>query len=263
MKRPWSFHLHHTVAVGVALWEVNSTTPWIDVLLGGCLFLLFLCVQLWANDHFWVFLKHAKDARLDVVWSQWASKHLGEPVKVMCYTSKRPNAVTQDGLERSIWISTGMQSHLTQAEIEGVLAHELSHLKRRHARTQVRWLVATDVSLWLFWSFSAWLWGRLAPAFNPDFIDSSTLAWMGLWSIWALSFVASRELLCWKSRTQEMEADRLALTWVSPNILKAALSQLKPWAEESPSRATGSHQWATTHPSIDQRIQRLDRVNQC
>ncbi|HVB65302.1 MAG TPA: zinc metalloprotease HtpX [Nitrolancea sp.] len=169
-----------------------------------------------------------------------------------------------------IAVTRGLMNRLQPAEIEAVLAHEMSHVRNR------------DVMVMTFASFFAmvaqlvmrmFFWGGMAMG-RRDRRDGGSIAMIYLASIlvWVLSYLLIRTL----SRYREYAADRgAAIITGSPSNLMSALVKISGVMQRIPERdlrevqgmnamfiipaAVGNSfsEIFSTHPSLEHRLERL------
>ena len=131
-------------------------------------------------------------------------------------------AVGRDPRHAAIVVTTGLLENLTRIELEGVLAHELSHIKNYDIR--VATLAVTILGLPL--QFSAPLLSR------------------------------GMDLVVGTRREIDADVTGVALTRYPPGLL-AALEKLRERPAAQAASPAMAHLWCTTDPPLDERIQAL------
>ncbi len=174
-------------------------------------------------------------------------------------------------------VTTGILRRLDRGELEGVLAHEISHIKNRDV------LVITMATFFSTLAFMLMRWLMFAGMFggfsNDDRREGSgayiMLAYVVSMVVYFISFLLIRAL----SRYRELAADRGAVILTGdPSQLASALLKISDTVQRIPSRdlrqvegmnaffivpALSSGSIAnlfSTHPSIEERLRRLDQM---
>jgi heat shock protein HtpX len=179
-----------------------------------------------------------------------------------------PNAFAMGRSKKSavVCATTGIMNTLTPTELEGVMAHELSHVKNR------------DVLIMTMASFFASLASMIAQFafFFGGGSDDDTPAGLIVFLVSMLVYVVSFFLMLALSRYREFTADRgAALITGRPSALASALQRISTAMENTPQRdlraaenmnaffivpARAKSSVKTlfmTHPPMEQRIERL------
>ena len=178
-----------------------------------------------------------------------------------------PNAFAMGRSKKSavVCATTGIMNTLTPTELEGVMAHELSHVKNR------------DVLIMTMASFFASLASMIAQfAFFFGGSDDDTPAGLIVFLVSMLVYVISFFLMLALSRYREFTADRgAALITGRPSALASALQRISQAMETTPQRdlraAEGMNAFFIvpasvkgsvktlfmTHPPTEKRIERL------
>jgi heat shock protein HtpX len=175
-----------------------------------------------------------------------------------------------------VCVTTGLLRRLEPAELEGVLAHELSHVAHKDvAVITIASFLGVLAGLVVRFAFYSELFGRGRR-------DQNTLAVLGIVmgvsaAVYALSFVLIRAL----SRYRELAADRAAaLLTGRPSALAAALTKVDGDIARIPSedlrtaqafnafyftpafgKGAGLARLFSTHPSLEQRLEQLGRIS--
>jgi heat shock protein HtpX len=178
-----------------------------------------------------------------------------------------PNAFAMGRSKKSavVCATTGIMNTLTPTELEGVMAHELAHVKNR------------DVLIMTMASFFASLASMIAQfAFFFGGSDDDSPAGLIVFLVSMLVYVISFFLMLALSRYREFTADRgAALITGRPSALASALQRISTAMENTPQRdlraAEGMNAFFIvparakssiktlfmTHPPMEQRIERL------
>jgi len=189
--------------------------------------------------------------------------------KVAVVDSRMPNAFAT-GRSRSnaaVAVTTGLVRQLDQDELEGVLAHELSHVKNRDMT------VMTIASFLSTMAFIVVRWGWLFGGGRSRNGNAAPI-WVAILAslvVWIVSYLLIRAL----SRYREFAADRgaavitgkpsalaSALMKISGNMEKIPEQDLREQAEMNaffiiPIRSGFVGRLFSTHPSTERRIERL------
>ncbi|MCA1831516.1 MAG: M48 family metallopeptidase, partial [Actinomycetota bacterium] len=192
-----------------------------------------------------------------------------------------PNAFAtgRDPAHASIAVTTGLLEKMNRIELEGVIAHELSHVKNRDTLVMV--IAATLVgviALIADWTLRSFFWGRGGRG-GRDREGAAFFVLIGLVMAILMPFVAGA-LQAAISRRREGLADvsAIALTRYPPGLV-AALKKLRDdqtvvhsasrataalWIESPLQRTNGLAGWWNrlfdTHPPLDERIKILEEL---
>jgi len=183
-----------------------------------------------------------------------------------------PNAFAMGRSKKSavVCATTGIMNTLTPTELEGVMAHELSHVKNR------------DVLIMTMASFFATLASMIAQfAFFFGGSDDDTPAGLVIFLVSMLVYVISFFLMLALSRYREFTADRgAALITGRPSALASALQKISTQMQNTPQQdlraaenmnaffivpasVKGSLKTVfMTHPPMEKRIERLMEYEQ-
>jgi len=187
--------------------------------------------------------------------------------KVAVADTEVPNAFAMGRSKKSavVCATTGLMRSLEPAELEGVIAHELAHVKNR------------DVMIMTFASFFASIAAMMAQfAFFFGAGDDDSPAGIVVFLVSILVYAISFLLMLALSRYREFSADRgAALTTGRPSALASALVKVSGAIERAPQRdlraagemnaffivptsvKSGVRTLFSTHPPMEQRIARL------
>jgi heat shock protein HtpX len=187
-----------------------------------------------------------------------------------------PNAFATGRNEKNavVAFTTGLLSRLSQAELEGVVAHELSHIRNRDmvVMTLASFFAAVAsfiVQRAFFWGVPGGM-GRGNQGANP-----ALLIYLASLVVWVVSYFLIRAL----SRYREYAADRgAAYLTGSPSNLASALLKISGAMERIPDRdlrqsqsanafmiipAFGANSWFelfSTHPALNKRLDHLKKL---
>jgi heat shock protein HtpX len=242
---------------------------------------LLLVAQYWTSDKIALAAAGAK------IVDQSEAPELHAAIQRLCMTADLPMprvAIIQTDMPNAfatgrspkhaaVAVTTGLLQRLEPHELEGVLAHELSHVKHR------------DVAVMTIASFFAMVAGMVVRwgfffggGFGEDDRDSGQAFMIALLVsivVYAISFVLIRTL----SRYREFAADRgAAVLTKSPSSLASALVKISGSMSRIPQRdlrtAEGLNQFFivpvsvknslsnmfATHPSMEARLEQLRRM---
>lgn len=166
----------------------------------------------------------------------------------------------------AVAVTSGLLKHLNWDELEGVLAHELSHIKNRDTLTST--ISATIAGAISYIAYFAW-WSL----FLSDGRRGGTILFLPLVLLAPLAATLIQLAI---SRTREFAADRTgALISKKPLSLASALEKISKVAHQHPLRgnAATAHLFIvnpfkgdlltslfSTHPKIEDRIKRLNEI---
>jgi heat shock protein HtpX len=183
-----------------------------------------------------------------------------------------PNAFAMGRSQKkaTVCATTGIMRTLSPAELEGVMAHELSHVKHRDV------LIMTIAS---FFASVAAMMLQFGFFFGGGDDDEGAPAFIVILLVSFLVYILSFFLMLALSRYREFAADRgAALTTGRPSALSAALVKISSAMEQVPSRdlrqaeemnaffivpasVKGSlRNIFSTHPPMEKRIERLQQL---
>jgi heat shock protein HtpX len=266
------------VAFVAALIVLLKSWVLVVVLAGG-----LLVAQYWFSDRIALYAMHGRIVEREeypelhgVIDRLCAVADMPKPV-VAVSDIDMPNAfATGRNADNSvICVTTGLLRRLEPAELEGVLAHELSHVAHK------------DVAVITVASFLGVLAGLMVRfAFYSQIFrgrkDQNTLAvFAGIMGISAAVYAISFLLIRALSRYRELAADRAAaLLTGKPSALASALTKVDGDIARIPTKdlrtaqafnafyfspATGTEpgisKYFSTHPSLEQRLDQLGRIS--
>ncbi|MGW0086668.1 zinc metalloprotease HtpX [Streptomyces sp. NPDC003393] len=243
-----------------------------------------LGAQYWFSDRIALFAMHGRVVEREeypelhaVVDRLCAIADMPKPV-VAVSNMDMPNAFAtgRNPDNAVVCVTTGLLRRLEPAELEGVLAHELSHVAHKDvAVITVASFLGVVAGLVVRFAFYSELFGRGRK-------DQNTLAVFAMVmgvsaAVYAISFLLIRAL----SRYRELAADRAAaLLTGRPSTLASALTKVTGDIARIPSEdlrtaqafnafyftpALGSDpgisRFFSTHPSLEQRLEQLGRIS--
>lgn len=193
--------------------------------------------------------------------------------KIAVADTVMPNAFALGRSKKSATVcaTTGLMQTLTPAELEGVMAHELSHVANRDVMVMTLAGFFASVASMIVQS-AFWFGGGS----SDD--DEDGLSWIAVIAIAAVVYVISYLLLQALSRYREFAADRgAALLTGRPSALSSALMKITDGIAHTPQQdlrsqgtvsafyicpASAGQSLAglfSTHPPVEKRIERLSR----
>ncbi len=175
-----------------------------------------------------------------------------------------------DADDAVIAVTRGALEHLSRDELQGLVAHEFSHIREGDTRLNMR-LIGMVFGLEMIYRFGQRIW-------DPDVRDrTSAAALVGLAIMAAgwLGWVAGHALQAAVSRQREYLADARAVQWTRSKdglggVLRKVLGTQA--VDEEGTRAIGSPlqhlllvstegdrvaHWLDSHPTLEQRIRRI------
>ena len=177
----------------------------------------------------------------------------------------------------AVAVTRGLWERLEPKEIEGVLAHELSHVSNRDV---------TIMTLASFFSMLAgmlarWgMWGGMFSGGNRDSNSNSGFVWLIVIAVSVITYIVSWVLIMTISRYREYAADRgSALITGAPEQLMSALQKIASQMTRIPQRdlrevagmnaffiipagvKSGARELFSTHPPLEKRLARLAEIS--
>lgn len=271
--------LVYVLFVGVLV-SVLRSLLWVVVIAGG-----ILAVQYWFSDRIALAAMRARqitpeeEPRLHAIIDRiCATADMPKP-RVAIADTDLPNAfATGRNTSRAVvCVTTGLMRRLDTEELEGVLAHELSHVAHRDVAvmTMASFLGVAAGLLARFAMYSGFFGGR---GRRDDQNTAAVMMIVMLVSavVYAVSFVLTRAL----SRYRELAADRAgAILTGRPSALASALTKVSGDIARIPTRDLRAAQslnafffapalrpgmslsaLLSTHPSLQQRLDQLARI---
>lgn len=202
------------------------------------------------------------------------TQRLGLPMpKIYVIPTDSPNAFAtgRNPKHASVAVTHGILELLNDDELEGVLAHELGHVKNRDILTSsVAATLAGAITLLARMGF----WASMFTGYGGDSRDRRGGGGLGALLMLFLAPIAALLIQLWVSRTREYEADATgAHITGNPYALASALEKLDAYSKRLPLPAspTNAHLFIvapmisardlaglfSTHPPIPKRIERL------
>lgn len=202
-----------------------------------------------------------------------ASAGMPKPVVAIAYTDL-PNAFAtgRSPKRAAVCVTTGIMDKLTRDELEGVLAHELSHVAHRDVLVMT---MASSAGIIAGMLTRGAQWGMIGRRRDNNGVPVWLLVLLVSLVTYAISFFATRLL----SRYRELSADRAgAFLTGKPGELANALVKITGETARIPSKdlrevsamnaffitpAVAGMDFKTltsTHPSLEQRLQQLAEV---
>lgn len=266
------------VAFVAALIVLLESVVLVLVIAGG-----LLIAQFWFSDRIALFAMHAQVVTPDqapqlhgVVDRLCTMADMPKP-RVAVSDMDLPNAFAtgRDADHAVLCVTTGLQRRLGPEELEGVLAHELSHVAHRDvAVITVASFLGVLAGLIVRFAFYSQLFGGRSRDQNTVALIAIVMAVSAV--VYAISFLLIRAL----SRYRELAADRAAAQLTGrPSALASALTKISGDIARVPTRdlrtaqafnaffftpATGSgsalSNLFSTHPTLERRLEQLDKL---
>ena len=193
--------------------------------------------------------------------------------KIYLIPTDSPNAFAtgRNPSHASVAVTRGILEICTDEEIEGVLAHELGHVKNRDILTSA--VVATLAGAITLIARMVY-WGELFGGFGGGGRDSRRGGVFSALAMMIVAPLAAMLIQLWISRTREYEADHTGAEITgNPRGLASALQKIDEWSKRVPMQVSPSmaHLYCaqpltagefmgslfSTHPPIRKRIERL------
>jgi heat shock protein HtpX len=264
------------VAFVAALVVLLKSVVWVVVIAGG-----LLAAQYWFSDRIALVAMRARVVGPDT------EPHLHGVIDRLCATANMPKprvAVADTDLPNAfatgrstrravVCVTTGMLRRLDTDELEGVLAHELSHIAHRDVVVMtVASFLGVLAGLVTRFAFYSQMFGGRRRGNDPTYVV--VLLVMAVSAVvYAVSYLLIRAL----SRYRELAADRAgAVLTGRPSALASALTKVSADIRRIPTRdlraaeafnafffapALGARPslstWLSTHPSLQQRLDQL------
>jgi heat shock protein HtpX len=192
--------------------------------------------------------------------------------KIFVIPADSPNAFATGRNPRhaSVAVTQGILNLLDNDELEGVLAHELGHVRNRDILTSS---IAATLAGAVTVLARMGAWGAMFSGYGGDSRDDRRGGGLGALLMLFLAPLAALLIQMWVSRTREYEADSTGAHLTgNPHALARALQKLDAYSKRIPMPATPStaHLFIvqpvmgmnfanlfSTHPPIYKRIERL------
>ncbi|GGP70237.1 zinc metalloprotease HtpX [Streptomyces abikoensis] len=270
--------LLYVVFVGVLVALLRGAWPFVLVVAGG----LFVA-QFWFSDRIAAFGMGAREVSPQeapelhgAVDRLCALADMPKP-RVAIADSDVPNAFATGRDQRNALIcaTTGLLRRLEPEELEGVLAHELSHVAHRDVAVMT---IASFLGVLAGIITRIGLWGGLRRVGGRDANTALIVVLVPLVSavVYAISFLLTRML----SRYRELSADRAgALLTGRPSALASALTKVTGQIARIPTRdlrqaepfnafyfapalsRDSLSRLLSSHPTLEQRLDQLGRIS--
>jgi heat shock protein HtpX len=274
--------LLYVVAVG-ALIAVNVSIPLIVIVVGG-----FFLIQFFASDRIALFAMHGRIVteqeapELHAVVDRLCAMSNTPKPKVAIADSDVPNAFATGRSQKRavVCATTGILRRLDAEELEGVLAHEMSHVAHHDVAVMTiasfLGVLAGIITRFAFYS-------QMFGGYNRRGRDDQNTAMVAFFVmivsavVYAVSFLLIRAL----SRYRELSADRAAaLLTGRPSSLASALQKVTGAMGQIPTRdlraaeafnaffftpalakGVSLSSLFSTHPSLERRLQQLSEIS--
>ncbi|MBH5335884.1 zinc metalloprotease HtpX [Streptomyces pactum] len=270
--------LLYVVFVGVLVVLLGNSWPLI-VLIAGAMFV----AQFWFSDRIAAFSMGAREVTPEqapelhgAVDRLCALADMPKP-RVAVADTDVPNAFATGRNQRRALVcaTTGLMRRLEPDELEGVLAHELSHVAHRDVAVMT---IASFLGVLAGMITRVALWGGFTRGNNRDSNTAILMLLIPLVSavVYAISFLLTRLL----SRYRELSADRAAaLLTGRPSALASALTKVTGQMARIPTRdlrqaepynafyfapalsGASMARLFSSHPTLEQRLDQLGRIS--
>jgi heat shock protein HtpX len=270
--------LLYVVFVGALLALLRGSWPFILIIAGG----LFIA-QFWFSDRIAAFSMGAREVTPEeapelhgVVDRICALADMPKP-KVAVADSDVPNAFATGRNQKAavVCATTGLLRRLEPDELEGVIAHELSHVAHKDVAVKT---IASFLGVLAGLITRIGLWSSLGRSSrDPGTQMAVILIPLVSAVVYAISFLLTRML----SRYRELSADRsAALLTGRPSSLASALTKITGQMAKIPtsdlrkaepfnafyfapafSSGESLSKLLSTHPSLEQRLEQLGRIS--
>lgn len=270
--------LLYVVLVGVLIVALGKAWPLVVLIAGG-----MFVAQFWFSDRIAAFSMGARQVTPEeapelhgAVDRLCALADMPKP-KVAIADTDVPNAFATGRNRKNslVCATTGLMRRLEPEELEGVLAHELSHVAHRDVAVMT---IASFLGVLAGMLTRAALWGGLGRAGRQNNNTQLLLILVPLVSalVYVVSFLLTRLL----SRYRELSADRAgALLTGRPSALASALTKISGEMSRIPTRdlrekeAFNAFYFApalsgqslssllSSHPPLERRLEQLDRIS--
>jgi heat shock protein HtpX len=199
--------------------------------------------------------------------------------RVAVIPSDVPNAFATGRTPKhsAVAVTRGLWERLEPREIEGVLAHELSHVANRDVTVMT---LASFFSM-LAGMLARWgMWGGMFSGGNRDSNSNSGFVWLIVIAVSVITYIVSWVLIMTISRYREYAADRgSALITGAPEQLMSALQKIASQMTRIPQRdlrevsamnaffiipagvKSGARELFSTHPPLEKRLARLAEIS--
>jgi heat shock protein HtpX len=269
--------MRNTLKVGILLVALTALLVWIGSLVGGAtgailgfsLAVLMNFGTFWFSDKLVLAMTGARPVSpaeapgLHEMVGRLAQRAGIPKPRVFVVDDPSPNAFAtgRSPAHGVVAVNTGLLANLSEEEVEGVVAHELAHIRHRDTLTMA--VVATIAGAIMIISRFALFFGGDEDGHNPLLMLALVI----------LGPLAAIMIQLGVSRAREYEADRLGAQIAgTPRGLASALGKLDALSQQIPShtppaaahlcivnplRGGGIAGLFSTHPPVQERIRRL------
>lgn len=167
---------------------------------------------------------------------------------------------------RYVLLTDALLDHLSDAQLDAVMAHELGHVKHKHLPWLIACLMVSSVVLGVLLKLGLWLTGAS--------FDGAAVEWIEIGSL-AVSLPVALVVFGWVSRRFEWQADAFAARAMSrvldtersvtsgPITLAGISAMAGALAEVSRLNGMDPRRFTFRHGSINDRIRRLQMLEGC
>ncbi len=200
--------------------------------------------------------------------------HLPDMPEVGIFESPEPNAFATGPTKRRslIAVSTGLLRKMSQKELEGVLAHEISHISNGDMVTMALIQGVVNAFVMFLARVLAYVFSGMGRSRDQGSSGSYVSYMIFVFLFEVVFMILGSIVVCWFSRFREFRADRGGADLAGKNNMIAALESLQrmqqirdPQTEKPSFQAlkisthgkSGLMMLFATHPPLEQRIDRL------
>jgi heat shock protein HtpX len=247
---------------------------------------VLLAVQYWLSDRIALFAMHGRvvtpheEPLLHGMIDRLSAMADMPKPRVAVSDMDLPNAFAtgRDADHAVVCVTTGMLRRLDPEELEGVLAHELSHIAHRDAAViTIASFLGVLAGLMVRLALYSGLFGGRGRRDNQNVLAVMAVVMIVSAVVYAISFLLIRAL----SRYRELAADRSgALLTGRPSALASALTKLSSDSARIPTRdlrsaepfnaffvvpvfaaRSGLSRLLSTHPGLEARLEQLAKIS--
>lgn len=219
---------------------------------------------------------HGKDASglVDTVHRLARAAHLPEMPEVGIFESPEPNAFATGPTKRRslVAVSSGLLNRMSQKELEGVIAHEISHIANGDMVTMTLVQGIVNAFVMFLARVLAYAFSGLGKSRNESSSGSYMSYMLFVFLFEVVFMVLGSLLICLFSRYREFRADKGGADLAGKEKMISALECLKRFknvadpAHDKPSfqafkistrSKMGIMRLFSTHPPLEERIERL------
>lgn len=200
--------------------------------------------------------------------------HLPDMPEVGVFESSEPNAFATGPTKRKslVAVSTGLLRRMSQRELEGVIAHEISHISNGDMVTMTLIQGIVNAFVMFLARILAYVFSGLGRSRNESSSGSYFSYMMFVFLFEVVFMVLGSMIVCWFSRFREFRADRGGADLAGKDKMIAALESLQKMQQikdphvDKPSfaalkistqRKSGWMMLFATHPPLEERISKL------